>query len=222
VQFEDEGGLFVAHLVGVGLDGAFETGIGDLHYDLEVGNGRLADTSAVAVFEAGKNQKLVNARLRLTLNNGLAFGINGLLDKVPSLLATATEPARSSIQEQMAGAHVVYMEKGVHLLVESMLVHHAIDPGPGRTTLSVFGEFGYELGKFTPYARVEWIRFPREGDALYQAPLSVYAATRTLIDLRLGICFLAMQALALKIEGERLERASFHQELLTIKAAFGF
>lgn len=221
-QFEDNGGLLTAHLVGVGIDGTFETGIGALRYDLEVGNGRLADTTAVAVLSADKNQKLVNLRLRLVLDNGFTIGINGLMDKVPVLRADDGSVERPSLQEKIAGVHLVYMENGVHALVEGSLIHHEPGSGPSTNTMSVFGELGYAIGYVTPYVRYEWIHFPRSGDPLYQEASSFYADTQTLTDLRIGLNYRPMQALALKLEGERLGRAGYHQELLTAKAAFGF
>src|SRR5450755_2778427 len=71
VNFEDEGGLIGAHLVGVGIDGTFDTGAGSFRYDLETGNGRLGDVTAVALDHAEKDDKLVNLRLRWLPIDGL-------------------------------------------------------------------------------------------------------------------------------------------------------
>ncbi len=90
VEFEDGGGLFVAHLVGIGADGVFDlSSAGQLHYDLEVGNGRLADTTMVAIEEAGKDAKLINLRLRWLPIDGLIIGGNILHDQIPGLAPVA-------------------------------------------------------------------------------------------------------------------------------------
>jgi len=86
VNFEDAGGLLVAHLVGVAVDGKASLGsAGDLHYDLEVGNGRARTIEEVAVAGARKNTKMVNLRLRLLPNfaEGLVVGANVEIDEVP-------------------------------------------------------------------------------------------------------------------------------------------
>src|SRR5262249_51804832 len=50
VNFEDSLGIVMAHNVGIGVDGTFDLGnAGSIRYDAEVGNGRAADVTAVAV-----------------------------------------------------------------------------------------------------------------------------------------------------------------------------
>ncbi|HEY1534495.1 MAG TPA: hypothetical protein VGF76_10765, partial [Polyangiaceae bacterium] len=119
VNFEDEGGLIGAHLVGVGIDGTFDTSAGSFRYDLETGNGRLADVTAVAVDHAEKDDKLVNLRLRWLPIDGLILGVNGLHDEFPAAAATAVDPARPKLDELIGGAHAVYMEHDLHILLET-------------------------------------------------------------------------------------------------------
>lgn len=221
-QFEDEGGLLSAHLVGVGADGTFAVGDGgSLRYDLEVGNGRMGDITKVAIEQAAKDDKLVNLRLRYSPLDGLILGINAQHDSVPAQVsATSMRPKAS---ELTFGAHVVYMVDAAHVLIEGYLVSH--DPkgaAKSTTTLGGFAELGYKVGDFTPYVRPELIHFPKNGDVVYQAADSFYAGTRNLFDLRVGVRYQPLLQLALKLELERLDRDGNHQESATLKAAFGF
>lgn len=224
VGFEDEGGLLTAHLVGAGIDGTIEAGAaGAFRYDLEVGNGRLADTSAVAVVKAGKTEKMVNLRLRwLTPMDGLTLGVNGVYDVVPGLEATPTDPGREKIVETIAGAHAVYMEHGVHFLAEGYLVHHALASGGSSDTVGGFVELGYSIGPVTPYVRPEYIHFPSNGDAVYQHPGAFWDGAPSAFDARVGVRWLVTPQVALKLEGERFARGTGPQELVTTKVAFGF
>jgi hypothetical protein len=221
VRFEDEGGLFTAHLVGVGADGTFAVGDGgSLRYDVEVGNGRYSDVSVVALEQAAKDDKLVNVRLRYSPFDGFIFGINGQHDTVPAFDSMAG--LRPKASELTLGAHVVYMNDPVHLLIEGYMVNHDTKAAKSTTTAGGFVELGYKLGDFKPYGRAELIHFPRAGDVIYQAPDASYAGTRNLVDLRVGLRYQPLVQLAFRVELERVARDGNHQESATFKAAFGF
>jgi hypothetical protein len=222
VNFEDEGGLIGAHLVGVGVDGTFDTSAGSFRYDLETGNGRLADVTAVAVDHAEKDDKLVNLRLRWLPIDGLILGVNGLHDEFPAAAATAVDPARPKLDELIGGAHAVYMEHDLHILLETYLMVHKASGGNARKTSGGFAELGYAIGEVTPYGRLEYISFPKLGDLVFQEPSSPYVGTQHLFDARLGIRFQPLPALALKLEVQRVAFDSSNQESATVKAAFGF
>jgi hypothetical protein len=222
-QFEDGGGLFTAHLVGAGIDGSVDAkAAGSFHYDLEVGNGKQPDTTLVAVQQTAKDAKLVNLRLRWLPLDGLIIGINVLHDVVPAVEATGLTGARPKTGELILGAHGVYMEHQVHALLESYLIRHTPSGAEPLTSFGGFGELGYAFGAFTPYLRLELIRFPKSGDAIYQSDGSFYAGARTLVDTRLGVDWHLLPQVVLKLEGQRLAHDSGHQELATFKVAFGF
>ena len=224
VGFEDGGGLLTAHLVGAGADGTFELGkAGALRYDAEIGNGRLADVTSVAVVQAGKTEKMGNVRLRwLTPVDGFAIGMNGVYDLVPEAEVTATAPARPKFIEGIIGAHTYYMEHNVHFLAEGFVIHHQASGGGATDTIGAFTELGYTFGQFTPYVRPEYIRFPKGGDPIFQAAGAFWEGSSSVLDLRVGVRWLPFPQLALKLEGERLARGAGAQEIITTKVAFGF
>jgi hypothetical protein len=224
VDFEDEGGLIPAHVVGAGADGTFDLGgAGGLRYDVDVGNGRTSDPSAVANVVAAKNEKMVNVRLRwITPVDGLLVGVNGLYDLYPEADAVGSVPSRPKVVEAIAGAHAVYTENDLHVIAEAYRIHHAQSGGGTFATTGAFAELGYRLGAFTPYVRPEVIRFAGAGDPVFQHPSSRWAGATSVFDLRVGLRWLPLPQLAVKLEGERFATDGVRQESVTTKVAFGF
>ncbi len=227
VQFEDEGGLTPAHLVGAGIDGTFEAGsAGSFHYDAEVGNGRLSDPSKVAVFEAGKNRKLVNVRLRwLPPVEGLTLGINGLYDMIPEALASSANSttSRPAIDQVILGAHAAYMANGAHVLAEVYAVNNKVIGGDTSRTIGSFLELGYAIGAFTPYVRPEYIKLPDSNDPYFQAnATSSWWGTTSVLDIRAGVRWMVSPQIAMKFEYDRTMRDDINLNTGTAKVAFGF
>jgi|CZKU01.1.fsa_nt_gi hypothetical protein len=234
VQFEDSGGIILAHNVGVGADGTLGDGLASFRYDVEVGNGHGADVTAVSLQYAEKNQKSVNVRFRWMPVDGLIIGINGMRDVIPTLLSTAMGvPSRPDTEELVAGAHVVYTEHSFIVDFEGFAMRHNPSGAPSDDIFGGFAEVGYTIGAFTPYLRPEYIRFPASPDVIYQYSAddaqgiasggpSPYTATRDFADLRLGLKWAPVPQLAFKLEVERLSHDSHAQDIATAKAAFGF
>jgi hypothetical protein len=239
VNFEDSFGIILSHNVGVGIDGTFELGsLGAVRYDAEVGNGRAADVTSVALQFADKNEKVVNVRIRWLPLDGLIVGVNGMRDVVPSLAASgsptpAPTPDRPETEELVLGAHLVYTEHHLLLDVEGFAMRHNPTGAPSTNLYGGFAEVGYAIGAVTPYVRGEAIRFPSGGDLVYQwAPDSaqgilagtgsVYFGARDFSDFRAGVKWVPVPQLALKLEGDRVARGTQDQEIATVKAAFGF
>ena len=237
VNFEDSDGIILSHLVGVGIDGTIKLGPTLFRYDAEVGNPRSADITAVPVEYAEGKAPTLNARLRWMPVDGLIIGVNGMRDVIPSLAAPAgTVPAvalRPLTEELVGGAHVVYTEH--HLLVDIEAFYMKHNPvGAASTDIAGgFAELGYTLGAFTPYVRPEYMRFPAGGDPVFQYVAtdpqgmivgqdSIYAGIRDFADVRVGVKWMVIPQLALKVEGDRVSRDGQHQEIAGIKAAFGF
>jgi hypothetical protein len=236
VNFEDSFGIILSHNVGLAVDGTIELGsAGSFRYDAEVGNGRPADVTAVAMQYAEATPRNFNVRLRWMPIDGLIVGVNGMRGVVPSLAGPAGGGValRPQTEELVAGAHVVYTENHLIVDIEAFSMRHNPD-GLASTSISGgFAELGYAIGAFTPYVRPEYILFPSQGDIIYQYSAadaqgllvgfpSIYYGVRDFSDWRIGVKWVPIPQLALKLEGERLARDSQDQEIATIKAAFGF
>lgn len=235
VQFEDGGGLILAHNVGIGVDGTFDAdSAGSFRYDVDVGNGRGSNITGVNLQFAEKAEKSVNVRLRWLLPvDGLIVGINGMRDIIPGLpAADATQVGRANAEELVGGAHIVYNEHHAHVDIEGFVIRHNTDGQSSTNIVGGFAELGYSIGAFTPYIRPEYVRFPSQGDPVYQygagssqgqiSGASPYDGVRDFTDLRIGVKWLPIPQLALKLEGERLGHNAQNQEIATVKAAFGF
>jgi hypothetical protein len=230
-QFEDGAGLLQAHIVGAAADGKIPLGSAlDVHYDVEVGNGRGFSLDEVSVLNARKNDKMVNARLRLLPHflEGLIIGGNIFRDEIPAAPAPAT-PATpptgvaNSLREIVVGAHVAYMEHGFHVILEGSYISHKDEVlGTKYADYSGFVEFGYTIGTVTPYTRTEHILFDAKLDPLYQE-VPLYQNAQSLDDVRLGVKWAATENLALKLEGRTLRvHPGLNQQSGTIQVAFGF
>jgi hypothetical protein len=228
VNFEDEGGLLQAHIVGLAADGRFKLGPTDLHYDLEVGNGRGNSISEVTIVTARKDAKAVNLRLRLLPNfiDGLVIGANVLYDQVHGAGTTTDESGEPVVKNKLheidAGVHLAYMEDGWHLLGEGTFMQHR-EPATGLvyTTWAGFVEVGKSLSDFTPYVRYEHIALDDKGDPLFQTGKLKDAGT--INDFRAGLKWLATPNVALKLEGRTFSSHVAHsQQSITAQAAFGF
>jgi len=176
VEFEDAGGLIPAHNVGIHADGRLAIGDDHVHYDVELANGRAADPFEIQNNHDANRPKSLNLRLRYEpagLLDGLVVGGNLYFDSVPaspvaSGLADRPQGAHGRIHEWIVGVHAAYFEHDLHFVTEAVMVQNTeLGTGARPRTYAAFGEAGRAFDKLTPYARYEWTRFPREGDAYY-------------------------------------------------------
>jgi hypothetical protein len=234
VNFEDSFGLILSHNVGLGLDGTFDLGAaGSFRYDVEIGNGRPADVTGVAMQYAEAVPRNYNLRLRWMPIDGLILGVNGMRGVVPSLAGAGGAPNRPQTEELVAGAHAVYTEHHLLVDIEGFAMRHNPDGLASTSIYGGFAELGYTLGAFTPYFRPEYIAFPSQGDIIYQFGAgdaqgllngypSIYYGIKEFVDLRIGVKWVPLPQMAVKLEGQRLARDSQNQEIATVKVAFGF
>jgi hypothetical protein len=241
-NFEDSGGIIPAHIVGAGLDGkVWIAKAGDLTYNVDVGNARLPDITAVPVAMATQPEKAVNLRVRFSPRflEGFIVGVNAMYDDVPAGTPAGAGPnptpavgSPDHLQEIDLGAHVAYVEGHVHLILEGAYVRHRDWLTGGYFhNYGGFLEGGYSFGDFTPYARYETFQFDR-ADPLFQNPPFLLANTERLTDARVGIKWLPDEHITLKLEG-RILKADLvpapgqpaiprDQFSGTIQCAFGF
>ena len=220
VRFEDEGGLIPAHSVGVHADGRFALGgAGSLRYDAEVTNGRGSIPDEVTNLDDPNNGKMYNLRLRVepTLLDGLILGGSATFDRISPLAA-------ASIRELIFGAHVVYLENSLHIIGEYLNISHETGGWTG-VTQAAFLELGREFGRFLPYLRGEWVKFP--ADNLTNDP---FFAQNVLFLTRgssksgiVGLRVTMSDYLAVKLEGEYVDRDSGNSiKTVAAQCAFAF
>ena len=222
VRFEDEGGLIPAHSVGMHIDGRLPIGQGDhLRYDAEVSNGRGTIPDEVTNLDDPNNGKMYNLRLRVEPRflDGLIIGGSITYDRITAAQAA---PPPASIREIIAGGHVAYLENQIHVIAEYLYISHR-NAGWTGGTHSAFLELGYEVGRFVPYLRGEWVKFPAE-----TATNDPFFAQNVLFITRgnsksgiAGVKATLSDFLALKLEGEYVSR-DVGTSLKTIAAQCAF
>jgi hypothetical protein len=204
VRFEDEGGLIPAHSVGLHIDGLLPLGpIGSVRYDAEVVNGRGPIPDSVTNAVDPNNQKAFNLRLRFepSFPDGLMLGGNIYVDKIKANAVDQPDISPTvDVDEVIVGAHLAYLENYVHLIAEYLYIQHKFFDRTG-VTQGVFGELGYTFGIVTPYARVQWVKFPAlvDADPFLQQNAAFPGGTFTAGVA--GLRFAVSDFLAVKIEG---------------------
>lgn len=210
--------ILPALAIGVRADGRISAGAaGNFHYDLEVANGRGEDPE-VAVNGVDLNQfKALNVRLRFepAFLDGLIIGGNAYVDKIP---ASMLQPI--TLREQIFGGHLAYVETPWHLILEGFLIRHLGDDGSRRRTLAGLAQVGYTFSDFTPYVRLEVVRFPRDPDPFYA--LGGSAARGSFTAVSGGVKWVASEALAFKLELEEDHATDDDIRSVTTQAAFVF
>ncbi|HEY4015694.1 MAG TPA: hypothetical protein VGM06_20280 [Polyangiaceae bacterium] len=232
-NFEDSGGIIPAHIVGAGIDGKWTLGAaGDFTYNLDVGNARLPDITAVPVALSAQGEKAANLRLRFlpTFLSGAIVGINAMYEDVPAGSVAGTGGALASVgspdhlQETDLGVHLVLMHGGIHFILEGAYIrHYDFRTGGIFQNYGGFVEAGYSFGDFTPYARYEGFQFDSAGDPLFENGPFLLAGTGMLNDGRVGLKWLPNEHVALKVEGRFLKTdLGPGQATGTLQCAFGF
>jgi hypothetical protein len=179
VDFEDSGGILPVHMVGVSLDGAIPSGPANLHYYVQVGNGRSYDppTSAMNPTQADhvdNGRKAVNLAVVAKprgapgLQIGAGFyhqvvspqavvpgeGIEGL-DTVAAAVPMASE------DETIANASVVFQGRnGWTLLNEAFVIGHRPAKDTTHHTFAGYTELGKKMDAWTPFFRFTYVNSP--------------------------------------------------------------
>jgi hypothetical protein len=196
----DIDGIVPSHCVGLHVDAvrALPGGAGKLSLDAELLNGRGLSLDEVPSLQDENNAKAVNLRLRYLGQDaldGLIVGANLYLDTIP--VAPGESTARSSLQERIAAAHLVYVGHQVHVVSELAYFHHR-DAASAATyrTFAMFAEAGYAFGDLVPYARYDHARY-RSQDPYFTAS-GVPASPVDLLSL--GAKYVASASVAFKLE----------------------
>lgn len=223
VRFEDEGGLFPAHSVGLHVDGRFHIGrAGAIRYDVDFANGRGQIPDEVTNLFDRNNAKAINLRLRYepAFLDGLILGGNIYIDRITAVSGDPLMPTITPVDERIIGAHLVYLEHNVHVIGEYMNVAHTVAGATGFTNAG-FGELGYTVHDATPYFRYEQVSFPAVLDPYFAQ--NVLGPRGSFYSLTAGARYTVSDYLALKLEGGQINPTNGTRiRNLAVQAAFAF
>ncbi len=203
LEFEDEGGLVPAHIVGVWAKGFFSGTSVTLDYTLGVLNGQKIDVdngelSLNLVADDNTNKALVGKlNIELSEPGGIGFGgsfyktkINGYSSAgVTEATDTSFQPALR-VDQTILGAHVYYDNLPVQVFGEYYAFRHKNLLSDSTGTFNTTGFFvqgAYEIQeKFRPYLRVEVIT-PDAGDPYTATLFGTQKVTRYTFGVRYNI-----------------------------------
>ena len=165
-QFEDEGGILPAHIVGASASGEIPSGKLGLHYIAEVGNGRASSPGVEPVqnFVDENNHKAVDVNVfaRPEAVPGLELGFSGYRD----LLQPPNSPR---IGETILDTYAVMVRSKLEWLNEGMLIRHAPQGLPHVfNTSGFYTQISYGFGSFRPYFRYQYVNAPNNEPIFFQ------------------------------------------------------
>ncbi len=225
LNFEDGGGVLPVHLVGVlakshhvvgdmlGIDGT-----------VEIGNGRGPTADPPQVIYDGNDSKAINLSVSLAPLSvpGLRVGGGMYFDRIPAYIGDVNNPAHSDLQEQVLNGYLVYRARPYELIAEYYRIAHKATDGSGATAVSdsYYVQVGYQLGRFTPYARYDTLRIS-DSDTYFS---SQDDTSKTAIGIRYEVNAWA----ALKLQGNEVlihpagGGADIHRDELVIQISSAF
>lgn len=219
--FEDEGGVLPAHTIGAIVHGRlFEDSPVVIGYDVGISNGRgqFAD-DVLSVFDRN-DAKSWSARLTAMPNaiNGLQIGISGVYDVIPDGFVDhhGDVVVTEELRELIGCAHVVYRSYPVDLVAEGYVVRHTgLDTGTTWGMVGGFVQLGVEIGKVTPFGRVDHLSRDA-ADPWFDASHAPVEA----LQLHLGTRYALTANVVAKLEGVHDHVAN--EQSITGQLAFGF
>lgn len=225
VNWEDDGGILPAHLIGLEASGEVGPDRVKLIYALAAGNGRgqFADDVLSAFDRNDFKASLAKVGIRFpTLD--LETGASAYYDVIPEGYAdeTGTVLITERIEEAIVGGHLAYTHYPATVLVEYYTVRHT---GLSSDTVwnlkGGFAQVSYDIKGFEPFARIEIIR-RNEFDPFFV----VSGVDREATEYHAGVKITLHEKVALKIDIEHEDAVSVegedeHKEVGVLQIAFG-
>ena len=164
LEFEDDAGVLPAHTVGGWLTGVFPRESGRFGYDVYLGNApqiRRANSELTMRQNGSTSHRTstgFNAWFEPTAVDGLRVGVHGLRADVIDDGAT---PNRTLLR--MTGGHVTYITEPWEVLAEYYRLRNQDRSGStgSHASWAGYAQAGYNLGRWTPYARLERAKYDR-------------------------------------------------------------
>ena len=169
LDFEDNGGIFPSHSVGVLLTGSGKTSIGRFSYDGYFANGSsIIDEEQNPNIEKDDNSNgMVGFNTSITLSRfikNLRLGLHGWMQKV-SAYTTLTAPAEglsldNTTDTQVYGGYIQYEDRGLEIISEYyQLADKNVSTGANDSTVrnssAFFVQTAFVGKRFTPFIRYE-------------------------------------------------------------------
>jgi len=167
-RFEDSQGLLPAHTTGIEVRGNGLMDGSNLGYIVNVGNGRGPVKDPPAFYYSYNKTHSFSLLLYDELPNGIRFGPNFYMSGLPGGFQKdglgVNDPTNPGVsgREVIYGAHFIYNSPEVEFLTEYANIHHDFNNGDadpdGATSTNMdtlYTQFGYHFGLFTPYVRYE-------------------------------------------------------------------
>lgn len=176
LEFEDSGGILPVHMVGVSVDGDIPSSNLNLHYYVQVGNGRSYSPSTspanpTQADEVAGGRKAVNVEITAKPAGlpGWKFGVGGYHDVVQPQDVTSALGQEGfdvalvntpSAAETIGEAFATYIDGDWTFLTEAFEIDHKPTGGTDHRTTATYAELGRKFGAWTPYARYTYVNSP--------------------------------------------------------------
>jgi hypothetical protein len=167
LQFEDSGGIFAVHNVGISVYGAIPSGSLGLNYHVEIGNGRQYQAPTSSENQVGNifddnNYKAFNIALAAKPEwaPGLQFGGGLYFDQL-------TPPGIARTDEYIIHSHLIYKNADWEFLSEAYAMNHQTKGGGNEWSDAFYVQLARKFGAFTPYVRFTYLN-ASVSDPVYQ------------------------------------------------------
>jgi hypothetical protein len=155
IEYEDEGGILPIHSVGLEASGLIPPGKAELHYIMEVGNGRTSSAPQVEPVQNyvdENNHKAVNLALFARPDGvpSLQIGFSGYRDVL-------FLPNSAKINETITDAYGVLSRRRFEWLNEAVMIRHAALESHVFETPSFYSQICERFGLYRPYFRYQCV-----------------------------------------------------------------
>lgn len=188
-EYEDEGGILPIHMVGAQASGLIPSGKMGLHYIIEAGNGRTANSTVEPVqnYVDENGHKAVNVAVfaRPDAIPGLQAGFSLYRD----VLSVPNSPR---VYETIIDAYTVLFRPRFEWLNEALMIRHTPTGEHSYETPAFYSQVSERFGAYRPYLRYQYI------NASSLEPIFPRVGLRT--GPSVGIRFDATESVALKLQ----------------------
>lgn len=187
LDFEDKGGILPAHTTGAWATGTFNLESSKFGYDAYVGNAQHIDNGVLNMQMAGSDKFRAiggfNAWYSPKNLSALRLGLHGLRGNIE-------ENASGNLTRlNMFGGYGVFIDDNWEALAEYYRFNNTnetgVAPGSHQST-AWFTQLGYNLGKITPYGRLEKSRLD-QADNYFNQQTNGRSYNRSVLGLRYDV-----------------------------------